>query len=192
MNNNYDDIASGFAEMRDDFYLEKKYLDLFIHHLQPGDSVLDVGCGSGHPIANHLIQHGLQVTGIDSSKELLKIAAIKCPKMKTVFGDMRTISLKEKYDGVIEWWSLFHVPKVDHEKMICRFANWLKKDGILEFTTGDKEYEDSSSSMLNKELWFYSLTPSAYEKLLKTNGFKILLKESDQETHLVWMAKKIR
>lgn len=34
---------------RDSFYREKKYLDLFIQHLKPKASVLDVGCGFGFP-----------------------------------------------------------------------------------------------------------------------------------------------
>lgn len=45
--------------------------------------------------------------------------------------------------------------------MISRFASWLKKGGILEFTTGDKEYQKSSSAMLNQELNFYSLNPDS-------------------------------
>ena len=70
------------------------------------------------------------------------------------------------------------------------FASWLKTGGILEFTTGDSEYQESSSTMLNQELNFYSLNPDFYEKSLKENGFKLLLRESDQETHLVWLAIK--
>ena len=44
--------------------------------------------------------------------------------------------------------------------------------------------------MLNQELCFYSLDPSVYEQYLKDNGFKILLRESDQDKHLVWIARK--
>jgi hypothetical protein len=44
--------------------------------------------------------------------------------------------------------------------MIARFAQWLKPGGILEFTSGDSEYEGTNSDMLN------------------------------QEHHLVWIAKK--
>ncbi len=187
----YDIIASGFAEMRNSFATEKKYLDLFMEYLQPKSSILDVGCGSGYPIASYLVEHGFQVTGVDASKELLKIAKVKCPTMKLIYGDVRDVNIEDKFDGIIEWWCLFHLPKEAHEKMISRFASWLKKDGILEFTTGDSEYQDTSSAMLNQELSFFSLDPELYEKYLKENGFKILLRESDQEQHLVWVAKKI-
>ncbi len=186
----YDLIASGFAEMRDSFYTEQKYIDLMIANIHPASSILDVGCGSGFPIASYLINKGFQVTGVDSSKELLKIAEQKCPAMKTIYGDVRSVEIEQKFDAIIEWWCLFHLPKQDHGKMISRFASWLKKGGVLEFTTGDSEYQDSSSAMLNQELDFYSLNPDKYEKFLKENGFKLILRESDQETHLVWIAVK--
>jgi len=186
----YDLIASGFAEMRDSFSTEQKYIDLLIDHLKPNANILDVGCGSGFPIASYLIEHGFQVTGVDSSKKLLKIAEDKCPLMQPIFGDIRSVGINQKFDAIVEWWCLFHLPKEDHAKMIARFASWLKKGGILEFTTGDSEYQESSSTMLNQELNFYSLNPDIYEKYLKDNGFKLLLRESDQEQHLVWLAKR--
>ena len=187
----YDSIAQAFADMRDSFNTEKKYLDLFLEHLKERKDVLDVGCGSGHPIASYLIQNGCNVTGVDSSKELLSIAKSKCPAMKQIYGDVRTVNINQKFDGIIEWWCLFHLPKEDHKKMIARFASWLNKDGILEFTTGDSEYAASDSAMLNTELSFYSLDPIAYEQCLKRNGFKVLLREHDQEQHLVWIAQYI-
>jgi 2-polyprenyl-3-methyl-5-hydroxy-6-metoxy-1,4-benzoquinol methylase len=161
-----------------------------IDKLPANASILDVGCGSGFPIASYLINKGFQVTGVDSSKELLKIAEQKCPGIKTIFGDVRSVNITQQFDAVIEWWCLFHIPKEDHAKMIARFSSWLKKGGILEFTTGDSEYQVRDSNMLNQELNFYSLDPNAYEKYLSDNNFKLLLRESDQETHLVWIAQK--
>lgn len=186
----YDRIAADFAKMRDSFYKEQKYLDLLISYLQPNAHILDVGCGSGNPIASYLIKKGFRVTGVDGSKELLTIAALNCPTMNTVCGDVRTVVLNEQYDALLEWWCLFHVPKQDHEHMIARFAKWLKKDGLLEFTSGDAEYEARNSDMLNQELYFSSLSVEGYENALKKNGFELLLRENDQEHHLVWIARK--
>jgi 2-polyprenyl-3-methyl-5-hydroxy-6-metoxy-1,4-benzoquinol methylase len=185
----YDLIASGFAKMRDSFNTEQKYVDLLIDYLNPKSEILDVGCGSGFPIASYLIDRDFQVTGVDSSIELLKIASQNCSQMKTILGDVRSVNINQKFDAIIEWWCLFHIPKEDHGKMITRFASWLKNGGILEFTTGDAECHLQDSTMLNQELNFYSLDPDSYEQYLKENGFKLLLKESDQEQHLVWLAE---
>ncbi len=188
----YDLIAEEFAKMRDSFYMEKKYIDRFLQMLSTSASILDLGCGSGYPIASYIISKGYLVTGIDSSKKLLAIAEKNCPSMQCILGDMRSIELIDRFDGIIEWWALFHIPKETHETMIKRFASWLKPGGILQFTTGDSVYEDSSKDMLNQELWFYSLAPEEYEKYLKQNGFNILLCENDQPQHLVWMAEYTR
>lgn len=187
----YDLIAQDFANLRDSFNTEKKYIDLLVNHIQPGASILDIGCGSGYPIASYLIENGFYLTGIDSSQKLLDIAKINCPMMNCIHGDIRTISVTDKYDAIIEWWCLFHLPKADHAKMFFRFASWLKDGGILEFTTGADDFEGTSSEMLGQPLNFYSHAPAMYETFLKQNGFKLLLKEHDQEQHLVWIAQKI-
>lgn len=187
----YDRIAESFANMRTSFYREKKYLDELIHYLTPNAAILDVGCGSGCPIAAYLMQKGFQVTGIDGSRKLLNIAKKQYPSMKTIHCDLRTVVLEDCYDAIIEWWCLFHIPKKYHEEMIARFSTWLKPSGMLEFTTGDREYEATSSDMLNQPLSFYSLAPEFYEKALKRHGFKLLLRENDQPEHLVWIAQKV-
>ena len=110
--------------------------------------------------------------------------------MEIIYGDMRTVEINQQFDGIIEWWALFPVPKKDHALMISRFASWLKKGGFLEFTTGDTKCHLRTSEMLKQELNFYSLHPDAYEKALKENGLKLILKEYDQAEHLVWLARK--
>lgn len=95
----------------------------------------------------------------------------------------------EKNDALLEWWCLFHIPKQEHTKMIFRFTTWIKPGGFREFTTGDEDYDHKSSDMLSQELSFYSPDPQLYEKHLKENDFKILLREKDQEHHSVWIAK---
>ncbi|MBS0287551.1 MAG: class I SAM-dependent methyltransferase [Proteobacteria bacterium] len=187
----YDAIAEGFAKMRDSFYKEQRFLDELIKLIPAKSTILDVGCGSGVPIASYFIEKDFEVTGIDGSQKLLDIAKEKCPKMKGVLGDVRSVILNEQFDAVVEWWCLFHIPKPDHEKMIQRFSQWLKPNGILEFTSGDAAYEATFSDMLNQELHYYSLEPSQYELYLKKHGFKLILKESDQPDHLVWIAQKV-
>ncbi|WP_160149895.1 class I SAM-dependent methyltransferase [Legionella beliardensis] len=186
----YDLIASKFADIRNSFQTEQKYIDLFTSYLRPRAHILDVGCGSGTPVSSYLIYQDYKVTGLDSSEKLLKFAKKNCPTMEIIYGDMRTVEIKQQFDGIIEWWALFHVPKKDHALMISRFASWLKKGGFLEFTTGDTDCHLRTSEMLKQELNFYSLHPDAYEKALKENGLKLILKEYDQAEHLVWLAMK--
>jgi len=72
--------------------------------LQPGSSILDVGCGTGrHSV--ELAKRGYTVTGLDLSAEMLaqadrgaKAAGVK---VNWVHSDAKRFSLPEKYDAVI-------------------------------------------------------------------------------------------
>lgn len=185
----YDLISQDFASLRDT-YTERKFLDFVIEKLSPEATILDLGCGSGHPIASYLIEKKFSVTGIDVSKELLKVAQQNFPDMNFIYGDMRTITIKNKYDAVIAWDSFFHLPKDDQINMFSRFASWLKKGGILVFTSGDADGELLHEDMFGMTFSFYSLSPASYQDLLEKQGFTILLQEKDQEQHMVWIAKK--
>lgn len=52
----YDNIAVGFANMRDSFNTEQKYLDALINYIPEKSHILDIGCGSGFPIADYFMK----------------------------------------------------------------------------------------------------------------------------------------
>jgi SAM-dependent methyltransferase len=187
---NYDNIAKGFANMRTEFATDEPYVNEFITYLNPSSHVLDVGCGSGIPIAKHLIERDFKVTGVDGSKKLLEIAKINVPHMLGIYSDIREFYSKTLFDGIIEWWCLFHLPVFDQFKMLEKFYQWLKPGGILQFTSGAKNYRGRSNDMLDEYLLFFSADYLAYEEKLKELNFKIISCQSDQENHLVWLVKK--
>lgn len=63
-------------------------------------SILEVGCGCGHR-GKFFINKGYDYVGLDISEGMLKIARRKYPKIKFIQGDVRKLSLKEKFDAII-------------------------------------------------------------------------------------------
>ncbi|HAT9115196.1 TPA: methyltransferase domain-containing protein, partial [Legionella pneumophila subsp. pneumophila] len=47
--------------------MEQSYLELLQNKLPSKGKILDVGCGTGEPMAQFLIKQGYEVTGIDAS-----------------------------------------------------------------------------------------------------------------------------
>src|SRR5688500_9353205 len=68
----YEDNAEAWAELRSGAgALEAPWLERFAGMLPPGACVLDLGCGSGEPVADWLMGRGFAVTGVDSSPSLI-------------------------------------------------------------------------------------------------------------------------
>jgi len=53
--------------------------DRFIGSLPTAASVLDLGCGSGRPVAQHMHERGLHVTGVDSSPTMISLCRSRLP-----------------------------------------------------------------------------------------------------------------
>ena len=66
---------------------------------QPGERILDLGCGTG-PLTASLAQKGAVVVGLDQSAEMLAQAKAAYPHLPFVQGDARDFSFPEPFDAV--------------------------------------------------------------------------------------------
>ena len=58
---------------------ERAWIERFVAHLPVGGAVLDLGCGSGQPIARDLLARGFAVIGIDASPTLVATCRRRFP-----------------------------------------------------------------------------------------------------------------
>jgi SAM-dependent methyltransferase len=72
---------------------ERPWLDLFAGLLPAGGSILDLGCGTGEPIAQYFVGKGFRVIGLDSSPAMIAICARRLPGPEWILHDMRTLML---------------------------------------------------------------------------------------------------
>lgn len=66
---------------------------------QPGERILDLGCGTGQLTAD-IAASGANVVGLDSSTEMLGQARQNYPKLKFVLADATSFRLDEPFDAV--------------------------------------------------------------------------------------------
>ena len=115
----YNEIIDWFDSHRSkELIMEQFYLDLIQQHIQPGSTILDVGCGTGEPIARFLIEQGYQLTGVDASSKMVDLCKQRFPKERWLLADMRTLDLQEKFHAVIAWHSFFHLPHGDQRRTL--------------------------------------------------------------------------
>ncbi|MDT8375114.1 MAG: class I SAM-dependent methyltransferase [Mariprofundaceae bacterium] len=76
-----------------------------------GETLLDVGCGSGH-FSRRFRQQGLQVTAIDMDREMLDFARARDGEPTFVSGDARYLPFKNRsFDHCIAVASLCFIPQ---------------------------------------------------------------------------------
>ncbi|KAI9035162.1 uncharacterized protein KD926_004457 [Aspergillus affinis] len=113
---------------------QAKILDIILQRIPPHSKILDVGSGTGKPMAHTFAQAGHEVHGIDISETMLEIAR---SQVKGTFQQCKMTDFKPQttFDVVLGSFSLFHITCDETESMIYRFAEWLKPGGLLMVAT---------------------------------------------------------
>lgn len=184
----YDLIAARWARDRaDGSFRERAYVDRFGTFLSPRAHLLELGFGAGRPIGRYLIDHGYRLTGLDASREMLRLAALNCPEAELIAGDMLEFQPSRRFDGIIAWDSVFHIPKDHHRNLFGSIRDWLEPGGPLLLSLGgtDDEFTDS---MYGEEFFYSAHAPAVSIALLREAGFEIVVAEVDDPTSRGHMA----
>lgn len=187
----YERHALAFDRDRDKSLFEQGWLDRFRAAIGVGADVLDVGCGSGEPIARALIACGHRVTGLDASPSLVGLCASRFPDQTWIVSDMRRMALGARFGGIIAWDSLFHLGPADQRAMFAVFGAHAKPGAALMFTSGPAAGE-AIGSYRGDTLYHASLDPADYVALLADAGFAVLghrVEDPGCGGRTVWLAR---
>lgn len=158
-----------------------------------GASVLDLGCGSGSPVAKYLAERGLHVTGVDSSPTLIALCRERLPGHEWLVQDMRSLQLARRFDGILAWDSFFHLTPDDQRGMFGVFARHAARSCVLMFNSGPAHGEDVGTYR-GDPLYHASLDPTEYTALLGGIGFEVVAHAVEDWQagggRTVWLARR--
>lgn len=187
----YERHAVAWDSARGRGLMEREWLDRFLAELGKDAHILDIGCGSGEPIARYLIEQGCRVTGIDSAPSLIALCRQRFPGHEWAVADMRSLGLGRKFDGLIAWHSFFHLTHDDQRAMFEVFAQHAPPRALLMFTSGATDGE-SIGAWQGEPLYHASLDGTEYERLLAAAGFDVIAHTVEDRTcggATVWLAR---
>jgi SAM-dependent methyltransferase len=186
----YERHARAYDADRSRSLQERAWLDRFLGHVPAGGTVLDVGCGSGEPIARYLIDRGIGVVGVDASPSMIDLCRARFPDSEWLVIDMRELELERRFEGTLAWDSFFHLGIEDQREMLSRFARHARPGAPLMFTSGPAEGE-AIGSCFGESLYHASLSIDEYQRLLRANGFVLkeqVTRDPECGDHTVWLA----
>lgn len=190
----YERVGQAWARQRNRNLMEKQWLDRFMTAAPRSTGpvrVLDLGCGSGQPIATYLNDRGAQLTGVDAATTMTDLYVKALPKADLIQADMRGLALDRHFDAILAWDSFFHLSAEDQRAMFATFAAHAAPRAALMFTSGHIAGE-AIGTVADAPIYHASLDPAEYRDLLAEAGFKILYftpEDPDCGQHTVWLAQ---
>lgn len=190
----YDKIAAWWH----DYHLNSDYgtaqLEKALTFAPESGDALDVGCGAGGRMIRDLEARNFNVTGIDASAEMIRLAKQNHPHVKLVHTDIRDWDTPETFDFIMAWDSLFHLPLKDQKPVLKKLCGLLRTDGIFMYTFGDADAGEHIDTWREQRFPYSTIGITQNIKTLTDNGLSILHLELDQypDKHVYIVAIKAR
>lgn len=191
MNNPKEIVATGYNQITQSYLqlveamgmkVREKYLKKLITFMPANAQVLELGCGAGIPMTQILSEH-FQVTGIDISSQQLSLARQNVPQAKFILSDMVNLEFESNYfDAIVAFYSITHVPRLEHKQLLSNIYRMLKKGGLMMLTMGYGDSPDTiSPDWFGSPMFFSHFDGDTNLKLVQETGFNIIQAEDEIE-----------
>ena len=157
--------------------------------LQPGSTVLDIGCGTGIPMSKLLIEAGMTVYGVDASPTLAKTFRRNFPNAHIACESVEESSFfNRQFDNIIAWGLMFLLSDEAQVMLIQKAAKALYRGGKLLFTSPSKKIEwmDAMTEQPSR-----SLGAEKYKELLSLSGLFLIGEFEDEGENHYYNAMKV-
>ncbi len=146
-----------------------------VQRLPDGAQVLDVGCGSGEPVARLLSQH-FHVTGLDLSMSQLRLARKSVPQAHFVLGDMTNLPFRAgSFDAICSYYAIIHVPREKHRGLLLDFHRLLRRSGVMLLCLGAGDLEDGiDEDWYGAPMYWSHYDAATNLEMLEACGFKLI------------------
>ena len=194
-----------------------KFLQIALSFFPTSSKVLDIGCGTGTPVARTIADDGHLLTGIDIAPSMVELSRKAVPEGAFEIAHALEYQPTEPMDVVLNILSLFTLSREELELHMGRkWAEWLVPDGLLcictvtiEASNIAKELFDADglcargipvrfmgtmieATLMTKEFWIRLVEKAGFEILHTAEDLFVpsVDAKSDSEMHFYIIARK--
>ncbi|MGJ8561411.1 MAG: class I SAM-dependent methyltransferase [Litorimonas sp.] len=189
----YDKIAGWWNERHDQSTYGLAQVDRALAFVTTGGKALDVGCGSGGRFVRRLKERDFEVIGVDASMEMITLARANHPDTRFVTANIIDWEADEKFDFILAWDSLFHLPLEHQVPVLSKLCGLLSKNGLLIHTFGNDKGGDHTDQWRGQTFRYSSIGITRNIEVLHDKGLSLLHLELDQfpENHVYAISQKL-
>ena len=171
----YNNSAKDFSEKTGSLTIYNITYDYLIKLINENDNILDLACGSGQ-ISKYIKERiNVNITGIDLSAEMLKIAKENIPDGTFIEDSIITFKSDILYDFIIIGFGIPYLNKEQTIQCIENSISLLKKNGhiYLSFMDGDSEGSEKTSFGGDNNFYIYYHKNEEIKEILLKNRMEI-------------------
>lgn len=137
--------------------------------------VLDLGCGPGVPVTRLLLDSGAQVIANDISPKQIALAKSHCAGASFILGDMLSLSFdKGRFDGVVAFFTIFHLPRAEQHTMLRKIYTWLAPGGALVLNLATVDEEEIYGEFRGHGMYWSSYGVEENKAMICDAGFEVV------------------
>jgi len=160
----------------------KKYselFNLFCNRLPKKASVLDFGCGPGIPFTQRLVKEGFNVTAIDISDTMIRVAKKNVPKARYIRVSMTDIKFKEEFDGIFSGYSMLCLDPKNFQMAAKKAVRSLKPGGFFLLALNEPPPEghdeaENITEVIGQRMYSRPYTEEEIRTIFSGFGMKII------------------
>jgi cyclopropane fatty-acyl-phospholipid synthase-like methyltransferase len=161
--------------------------------LQPGSTVLDLGCGNGIPALREIV--GLhEGVGVDLSATQIALARTNVPSAKLIHAHALELDFTPgSFDAVVAFYLLDHLPREEHAHLLAKTWQWLAPGGLLLFSVEPEDEPANVTEWLGKPMFFSHFDAETTLGLVRDGGFEVLGShrevqvEGERDVEFLWV-----
>lgn len=176
----YDVIAEEYCEEFGRAYEDLDVIEEFMAKLKPKSKILDLGGGAGK-LTDLFIKRGYDAICYDFSEKMMRKSKEYYSELPYVLDDMINMKnhfMNNSFDGIIAFYSLFHIPRENINNVFLDIYDLLKENGVFCFVVqlGDNGEQFIDEPYLKEQgknvLYFNFFTKQEIDEILIKNNFE--------------------
>ncbi|GAA3572907.1 class I SAM-dependent methyltransferase [Kribbella ginsengisoli] len=146
----YDALSARYDEAFDGESKYGPWLAELLDRLSGPSRILDLGCGSGIPVALTLAEAGHQVTGVDISEVQVQWARERVPAATFLQADAAQLEFPAAgFDAVVSFYALIHIPLDEQQGLLRKIGEWVRPGGLFVATVGAAAWTGAEENWLD-------------------------------------------
>ncbi|MFB7511893.1 class I SAM-dependent methyltransferase [Streptomyces sp. NPDC056144] len=172
----FDDLGIAYERAFGHLPAQLEAIDWLTARLRPGAAVLDVGSGTGRPVADRLSASGFDVTGIDVSRTMVELAREQVPGARFEHcGVLEYDAPPGTYDAVCAFFPLLVMSRAEVAAALERLAAWVAPGGYLVTATVPADVEDVEIEWMGSRVRVSSFSAEEYVRRIREEcGLEVL------------------